>query len=287
MSYSERISEAFRHAPEIPFDDSSRIVLMSDCHRGDGSWTDSFAANRNLFLAALSEYNRDRFTYIELGDGEELWEGTDFSEISKLYKDVYALLARFYRDGRLYLLYGNHDMERSDPEYVKKYFEPDFPGIEMHEGIVLRHVSGKYRICLLHGHQADYFNDKLWKLSRFLVRYVWTPLESWGVNDPTSASQNSSKKDKVESRLSRWADEQGAILIAGHTHRPVFSMPGEGLYFNDGSCIHREYITAIELKDGAISLVKWSHKVGRDGKIYVGRDVLYGPSKISEYFEKS
>jgi len=286
--YSNRISEAFQDAPELTIDEGSRIVIMSDCHRGDGSWNDSFAANRNLFLAALGEYNKNRFTYIELGDGDELWEVKDFAAIAGLYKNVFALMARFYRDDRLYLLYGNHDMVKKDPEFVSENFGPlGFPGLKVHEGLVLSHSSGKYKIYLLHGHQADFFNDRLWKLSRFLVRYLWSPLESLGVNDPTSASQNSSKKDLVEQRLSRWAKEQGSIIVAGHTHRPVFSAPGEGLYFNSGSCVHREYVTAVEIKDGAISLVKWSQKVARDGTIYVGRDLLYGPEMLDKYFEKN
>lgn len=286
--YSNRISEAFQDAPELTIDEGSRIVIMSDCHRGDGSWNDSFAANRNLFLAALGEYNKNRFTYIELGDGDELWEVKDFTAIAGLYKNVFALMARFYRDDRLYLLYGNHDMVKKDPEFVSENFGPlGFPGLKVHEGLVLSHSSGKYKIYLLHGHQADFFNDRLWKLSRFLVRYLWSPLESLGVNDPTSASQNSSKKDLVEQRLSRWAKEQGSIIVAGHTHRPVFSAPGEGLYFNSGSCVHREYVTAVEIKDGAISLVKWSQKVARDGTIYVGRDLLYGPEMLDKYFEKN
>ena len=116
MSYSKRISEVFRYAPEIPFDDNSKIVLISDCHRGDGSWTDSFAANRNLFLAALKEYNKSKFTYIELGDGDELWESTDFAVITKLYKDFRSCRAFSGRP----LFCGNHDMVK-DPEFIKAF----------------------------------------------------------------------------------------------------------------------------------------------------------------------
>lgn len=289
MSASKRISEAFGYAPVIAFDDSSKIVMMSDCHRGDGSWTDSFASNRNLFLAALNEYNEDKFTYIELGDGDELWESMDFAGIGYSYRDVFSLMSRFYKDGRLYLLYGNHDMGKMDAEFVKNNYESvsdtaEFPGIVIYEGVILRHKNGKDRLYLLHGHQADYFNDKMWKLSRFFVRHIWTPLETLGVNDPTSASKNSRKKSRVERKLSRWAREEGSILISGHTHRPVLPAPGEGLYFNDGSCVHREYITALELQDGMVSLVKWSHKTKSDGIIYVGRDVLQGPEKLSDYY---
>jgi len=289
MSASKRISGAFDSAPEISFDDSSRIVMMSDCHRGDGSWTDSFASNRNLFFAALNEYNEDKYTYIELGDGDELWENTTFADIGYSYRDIFSLMSRFYKDGRLYLLYGNHDMDKKDPEFIKNSFEAIsetavFPGIVIYEGLILRHRTGKYRLYLLHGHQADCLNDSLWKLSRFLVRHIWRPLETLGVNDPTSASKNSRKKSKVELILSSWARSEKSVLVAGHTHRPLLPGPGEGLYFNDGSCVHREYITAIEITAGFISLVKWSHKTKSDGTIYVGRDVLQGPEKLDEYY---
>lgn len=38
-----------------------------------------------------------------------------------------------------------------------------------------------------------------------------------------------------------------------------------GNCFNDGSCVHTRYITAIEIVNGKISLVKWSIK---SGKVY-------------------
>ena len=289
MSASKRVSAAFNSAPEIPFDDSSKIVIMSDCHRGDGSWSDSFASNRNLFLAALNEYNREKYTYIELGDGDELWENADFADIVYSYGDIFSLMSRFYKDGRLYLLYGNHDMDKKVLEFTKNSFETIsetavFPDIVIYEGLILKHRDGKIKIYLLHGHQADFLNDKLWKLSRFLVRHIWKPLETLGINDPTSASKNKRIKNKVELNLSQWAENKKTILIAGHTHRPLLPAPGEGLYFNDGSCVYRNYITSIEITGGNISLVKWSLKTKPDGTVYVGRDVLKGPEKLSKYF---
>lgn len=71
--------------------------------------------------------------------------------------------------------------------------------------------------------------------------------------------------------------------MAGHTHRPAFPKPGEGYYFNDGSCVHPRCITALELERGNISLVKWSAKVREDNVVYIGRDVLEGPQPILEY----
>lgn len=37
MNKLKRISKVFESAEEIPYDDSSRIILMSDVHRGDGA----------------------------------------------------------------------------------------------------------------------------------------------------------------------------------------------------------------------------------------------------------
>jgi hypothetical protein len=36
MSTLNRVSQVFDTAEEISFDDSSKIVFMSDCHRGTG-----------------------------------------------------------------------------------------------------------------------------------------------------------------------------------------------------------------------------------------------------------
>ena len=74
---------------------------------------------------------------------------------------------------------------------------------------------------MTHGHQASLMNSTLWQVNRFLVRYVWKPLEQIGVLDPTSAAKNYSAKQRTEQRLSEWAAQRGKTLITGHTHRPM------------------------------------------------------------------
>jgi len=78
MSTSKRLTEVFKSAEEILFDDSSKFIFFSDCHRGDNSWSDDFADNQNLFFHALNYYYNKGFTYIEIGDGDELWENKIF-----------------------------------------------------------------------------------------------------------------------------------------------------------------------------------------------------------------
>ncbi|MHB8064660.1 MAG: metallophosphoesterase family protein [Ruminiclostridium sp.] len=264
-----QISQIFKTAEQIPFDNSSKIVLMSDCHRGDGSWTDNFLKNRNIFIAALNHYYDDDYTYIELGDGDELWENTKLSDIMHVHKDTFWLLSKFHNAGRLYLIYGNHDMEKKYYGFVRKnlrrYFDQRdeeylsvFEHIKVHEGLVLRHRVTHDKILLIHGHQVSTINSTFWMFTKLFVKYVWRPLEYYGVNDPTSPAKNYEEKISVAKKLSEWVDQNKHMLIAGHNHKPSFPEVGQTPYFNDGSCVHPRCITAIEISEGNICLVKWS-----------------------------
>ncbi len=287
------MDRAYESAPVLKVNDCSRIVLMSDCHRGCGNLGDNFGKNQNVYNMALKTYNWLGYTYIELGDGDELWENRHMSEITAVHGDIFRLLAEFYQNQRLWLLYGNHDMEKKySPALLHTYCEsmtyhkiPLFPGIKAHESLVLRYEPAGKDFLLLHGHQVDFLNDTLWRLARFLVRYVWRQLELVGFNNPTSAAKNNQVKMKIEKRLMQWAQDKDVPVIAGHTHRPVLPEPGDGKYFNDGSCVHPWNITAIEITRGGISLVKWGQKTRDDGTVYIGRDVIAGPHRMADYFD--
>ena len=83
----------------------------------------------------------------------------------------------------------------------------------------------------------------------------------------------------------KWSEEENKMLIAGHTHRPSFPKVGEAMYFNDGSCVHPRCITAIEIENGEITLVKWTMMTREDRSLYVAREVLEGPAKIDDFFK--
>lgn len=298
MFVNKRLEQVLSSSPKIPFNDYSRFIIMSDCHRGDGGWADNFSANQNLFLAALQYYYERGFTYIELGDGDELWENRKIDNIISTYSDIFWLLSQFYKAGRFHMIYGNHDIVKKDPRYSKTKCKsffcestnsviPLFPNIKISEGLILDYQNTPYQIFLTHGHQADILNDTFWRLSRFLVRYLWRPLELIGIRDPTSAAKNNDRKTKVERRLSEWSSKNNQMIITGHTHRPVFPRPGDVLYFNDGCCVHPRSITGIEIINGSISLIKWTIMIKPDRSLYVGREVLDGPVRIMEYIEKS
>lgn len=294
MGTKSRLNKVYASAPVIPFNHRSKYVIMSDCHRGAGNYADNFLNNQNLFFAALSHYYQNGFTYIELGDGDELWENRNIQKIIEVHSDAFWLMSRFYKENRLYMLFGNHDIIKKYSVFGCKnchtfYSEtqqqqiPLFPDIRFYEGLRLQHKKSGLEIFLAHGHQGDLLNDTLWPVARFLVRYVWRPLELAAFHDPTSAARNNRKKGRVEKRLSAWSSDKELLFITGHTHRPSFPNPSEGRYFNDGSCVHPRCITAIEIERDCITLVKWSIQTNCLRTLFVGRTVLAGPFLINDF----
>ena len=284
MGYDSRLGRAFQKAPILPLNNCCRYCLISDCHRGDGSSNDNFLKNQNRYFTALKHYYASGFTYIELGDGDELWENRRMSQIVEIHSNVFWLLSLFHRQNRLYLLYGNHDMEKKKTGYSGRvfntYFCADtqcsqelFPDLVFHEGLILENSCHDYRLYLTHGHQADFWNSTAWRITRSLVRYLWKPLEHFGVLDPTSAAKNYTKKDRVEQRLSDYAFKNGISLATGHTHRPRLD-PQAPYYLNTGSCVHPRCITCIEITGSNATLVKWACDTRRDNTLYVNREVL-------------
>lgn len=297
MSSTNRLSRAYNNAKIIPFDDNSKFILFSDCHRGDNSFADDFAKNRNIYFHALKYYYNEGFQYCELGDGDELWENIYFESIFEAHKNVFKLLRQYHLENRLHMIWGNHDMVYKDENYVKEhlssYFEPIddkdkelFEGIKYNEAVVLKHTKTDQEIFLTHGHQADWWNYTFWRIGRFLVRVLWKPLQVWGIADPTSPAKNYTELIKVERRIKRWILKNNLkITVVGHTHRPRFPEPGDIPFFNDGSCVHPRSITGIEIENGKISLIKWQIATTEDGTLRVVRILLEGPQKLLDYMK--
>ncbi len=298
MNYLNRISKVYQTSERIYFDDNSKFIFMSDCHRGDGSWADSFSKNQNIFFAALSHYYKEGYTYIEIGDGDELWENRKFQDIIDEHSDAFWIMKKFYEKDRFYMIYGNHDMVKKKDKFVTEnlyqYLRqrdgktiPLFTNIKIHEGLVLKHKESDVEILLLHGHQVDFLNNDIWKIAKFLVRYFWKPLENFGVNDVTRTAKNYKRKTAVAKKLSEWAKKENKILVAGHNHRPMFPLNYDTSYFNDGSCVHPRCITGIEIEEGSIQLIKWSIKSKDTGQLFIGKDILAGPIKIKNYINNN
>lgn len=182
------------------------------------------------------------------------------------------------------MLYGNHDQSKRHCGYCRKHCStyhasgqadevPLFPDMCYLQGLILKDMEHGRDLYLTHGHQADFLNSTGSPAARFLVRYLWKPLEALGVSDPTSAARNYSRKKKVEKRLSDWALREQKVLIAGHTHRPMTGSDASP-YFNTGSCVHPRCITCIEIQNRRLTLVKWTLRTREDRTLYVARETL-------------
>jgi len=289
------ISRAFKKSHSISLTKKSKLILFSDCHRGNNSYADDFSHNSEIYEHALSNYYDNGFTYIELGDGIELWENNKFSEILESYRDGFDMLLKFHQKKRLFMIWGNHDMVFKNKLHVSKILgshfnkntnkrEVLFKDLTYYESLQLQIESLGKSIFLMHGHQADFFNYYCWKLSRFLVRYLWTPLQLVGYNDPTSPAKNHKELIRVEKRIKKWIQHnKNQMVITGHTHRPRFPKPSEIPYFNDGSCVHPKSITGLEIVALKISLIKWETIATKDGTLKIKKSIIEGPSDLSLY----
>lgn len=290
------LNKAFESAKKVTLSKESKLIFFSDLHKGDNSYADDFRNNMEIYSYAINKYFEEGFTYIELGDGIELWENISFKPIFKSYKPIFDMLEKFHRQKRLYLLWGNHDMEFRDPIMVEKvlhtFFTPKnildkeaYFDLEYHESLLLEFENVEGSIFAIHGHQADYMNYKHWKFNRFFVRYFWKYMQKWfGITDPTSPAKNFKGLIKVERKLNQWiVSNKQQMVICGHTHRPRFPDPGDIPLFNDGSCVHPNSIIGIEIENFAISLVKWNKASDVQSSQQYSKTILEGPVSLDKY----
>lgn len=294
MHTNKRLTNAYKHAKLQYFDDQSKYVFFSDSHRGDDSVSDEFSKNRMTMLHALSYYYRQGFTYVEAGDGDELWEHKQFSHIRVSHNDIFMIMKRFYEKNRLVLLYGNHNIYFKNQEYVKKvlysyydeYHEREeklFDGIKVEEALLLCHSETGQEILTVHGHQGDLLNDQLWVVSMFALRYFWRFMHLVGFRNPASPARNQTKRHKIEKNYSKWIAKHKIMLICGHTHRLRYPKVGELPYFNVGCSIHTKGITGIEIVNGMVMSVQWRILADKEGHLRIQRLVMRGPHPISAF----
>jgi len=246
-----RMTQALQAAKSILFDDRSRLVFFSDLHRGDNSRADAFAQNETLFIQALRHYYRRGFTYVEVGDGDELWQNRRLSDVKRAHWRTFDLLHAFDAENRLQLIFGNHDIQGFQRRKMKK------DGLTAHEGLVLRHAETEHQIFVVHGHQVDFKSDGLYQVSRFIIRHVWRHIQNLGITDVASTIAESRNRGTLRQRVSEWIEAHKQMVICGHTHTPMFAAVGDLPYFNAGSGVFDGYITGLEIQNGEIALVKW------------------------------
>ena len=286
-SVEHRLALMSREAHHIEFDNKSRFVFLSDCHRGNGGRTDDFAPNKALYLHALEQYERQGFTYVEVGDGDELWQNRSFAHVHRAHSRIFDLLHRFDRRGHLYLLLGNHDIQHRDTRHMTK---DDIP---VRECLRLSHAKSGQSILVFHGHQMDPQNDRFASVSRFTVRNIWRTMLLLGLAKSIAWSDDLSQrhrlerlmmdrvriaKTRIEQRMVGWAHKKQQMIICGHTHHPVSAQVGATPYFNTGSCVEPGQITGLEIENGDISQIRWTTRLGS-----AGRERLGPPKPLAQF----
>ncbi len=218
-----------RGSPMPRFDAArDRLIVLSDMHRGKRDRADDFRRCEAVYLKALAHYDRESYTLALLGDAEELWK-SKVETVLDAYPEVYRAEASFHSDGRLVRFWGNHDEEWASPAAVRHWLGPLHPGAALHvrESLLLEVVlNGRMlgSLFLVHGHQGTGMSDGLAFLARFTVRFIWKPIQHLTAVSRNTPSTNRTVREKHHRAMRRWAeDQERLVLIAGHTHRPVFA----------------------------------------------------------------
>ncbi len=285
--------KAIKHKDVIKVDDNTKMIFFSDVHRGDNSMSDEFAHNQNVYYHALNYYNDQKYTYCEVGDGDELWEYSKFKHIRSAHSDVFCLLKELYDADRFIYMYGNHNMAFRHPSIAKHnlshFFDdyldidtPLFPGMKIKESLVLKDLKSEKEMLVVHGHQGDWINDQGWIVSLFLMRVFWRYMHMIGFRNPSSPSKNRIKRHKIEKTFSKWIIENRKGILCGHTHRPKLPDDDEAVYLNTGCCVHPRGITGIELNGREFSLVHWRVLPDKKGNLAITRKVMRGPLSFDE-----
>jgi UDP-2,3-diacylglucosamine pyrophosphatase LpxH len=254
---------------------TAKFIVFSDQHKGNTSWADDFNACETNYTAALDHYNRNGFTFINLGDSEELWKFTA-KDIVTCHPEAFKAEAAFQPD-RYFKTFGNHDIIWKNKLDVKIFFKHLFRmPLPVYEGIVLRSKEPQLDIFLTHGHQGDLMSDNN-AFSTWIVAHIWMPMQRYLRINPNSPSNDYRLRNEHNQFMYQWSSEQNRlILVTGHTHQPVFASgkyfnhPSNKIdtgksreslkpsYFNSGCCCYNDGdITGIEISEGKIRLVKW------------------------------
>lgn len=293
MNDIKRFNNLKGNSKRIDINIKSKIVIFSDCHRGDGTYKDALYPNVNIYLTALRYYYNEGYTYIEVGDGDELWKFKRISDIFDAHRDEYNVLNDFKKKNKLHMIYGNHDSVKSKKRFKRrivrlrekrnKLYE-FYRDLDIVESITLKYHETKDSsrdYILFHGHQFDFFNYELLEVSKYLVRHVWTILNGvFSVKEPTSPARSDNRREKVDKRVLKLSKEENESVIIGHTHRTMFPKDSEPQYFNIGAGVLPYTVTCIEISNGVIVLVKWIVTADGNGALVVRKEVVGGPKSL-------
>lgn len=224
----ERALEQERLEGEMVLDiHRAKFVIFSDHHKGNRDGADDFLICERAYNAALAYYDRLKYTLFVMGDVEELWEEWP-QTVLKAYPHTLELEGKFHQDGRYLRFWGNHDDAWSHADLVESLLRPALGGsfLKVREVLVLHVRDGEEELgslFLVHGHQGTLDSDRIAPLSKFAVRYFWRPIQrllKFSLNTP---ARDFELRHAHDTAMYLWSEaREKVVLIAGHTHRPVF-----------------------------------------------------------------
>jgi predicted phosphodiesterase len=209
----------------VPFEiHEGKFIVFSDQHKGARDDMDVFAMAEKNYLAALDHYNQNGFTFISLGDAEELWENR-LTPVKKKNKATFEKERNFLNRNAFTKVFGNHDLYWDNSPLaginLKLIFDQK---ICAYEGVVLETMihDKSLDIFLTHGHQGDLQSDGNW-FSKWFVSSVWAPFQAYLRINPNTPANNNTLKTDHNRIMYQWSStHKNLILITGHTHQPVF-----------------------------------------------------------------
>lgn len=226
---------------------NARLVIFSDHHKGSRDGADDFRVCERAYNAALAYYDRLGYTLAVLGDVEELWE--EWPEtVLKSYPHTLELEGKFHQTGRYLRFWGNHDDAWSHSDLVQQWLAPALGGnpVNVRESLILHVRDGEEelgRLFLVHGHQGTFSSaERIVPLSKFALRYFWRPVQRLIRVSANTPARDFELRHAHDSAMYAWSEaQQKVVLIAGHTHRPVFKSESR-------EEIVRKLLTEAELK---------------------------------------
>jgi predicted phosphodiesterase len=207
----------------VNLDRSSKVVILSDLHMGNGGRLDEFRQNAELVRTMLgSYYLPEKYSLVLNGDIEELFKFSLDSIVSE-WGDFYDLFLRFEQNGFFWKTWGNHDAALLDEKQYKL-------ASSMVESIKFNYTNET--LLLFHGHQASLF---LWencsifsKAILYFLRYIAKPA---GIKN-YSVAYDSRRRYAIEQSIYEFSNQAKIVSIIGHTHRPLFESLSKADFLN-------------------------------------------------------
>ncbi|WP_344768842.1 metallophosphoesterase [Pedobacter ginsengiterrae] len=223
--YQNLITSPGKRGEVLEINSESKFIIFSDQHKGARDFADDFSLAEKNYLQALDNYNKLGFSYINLGDSEELWENL-LESVIKHNKKTFAAEQLFLDRNAFIKIFGNHDLYW-DNDPLSQFNLNRIYGkvIRIYEGAILRFKANEkvLDIFLTHGHQGDLQSDGNW-FSKWFVSTIWAPLQSYLKINPNTPAYDNQLKSVHNVLMYSWVAEQKNIaLITGHTHQPVFA----------------------------------------------------------------